>query len=75
MMEILHPQPRKLFIDDNGYDRPPCRFCKHKNKMTIEIPCWNCIAIIDLASHKPNSETTFHSFEPIDEGAKMDGEG
>lgn len=74
MIEVRHPQPRKGFIDDNGQDRSPCCLCKHKNKMTIEVPCDNCIAIIDLALHKPCSKTTFYSFEPIEEGVKTDEE-
>lgn len=36
--------------------------------MTIELPCSNCIDIIDLALHKPNYETEFISFEPEEEG-------
>ena len=67
-MEIMHPQPRKRFVDDNGYDRSPCGLCKHHNKLTIEVPCDNCISIEDLRLHKPCSETTFFSFEPIEEG-------
>lgn len=67
-MEIMHPQPRKGFVDDNGFDRPPCKLCKHHNKMTIEVPCDDCISIEDLRLHKPNSETTFFSFEPIEKG-------
>lgn len=45
-------------------DCAPCRFCKHKKKMTVESPCYNCISTVDLALHKPNVETEFAYFEP-----------
>lgn len=54
----------KGYIDEHGIDRPPCAECKHRNKMTVESPCYNCISIVDLALHKPNNETEFTSFEP-----------
>lgn len=58
----------KGYIDEFGKDRSPCGKCKYKNKMDIELPCSNCIDIIDLALHKPNYETEFTSFEPEEEG-------
>lgn len=60
----------KGYVDEKGYDRPPCRMCKHRNKMTIELPCRDCIDIIDLALHKPNYETEFVSFEYDDQAVK-----
>ena len=53
----------KGYIDENGKDRPPCNTCKHKNKMTIEYPCYNCIDLCDLMMHKPNYETEFVYYE------------
>ena len=53
----------KGYIDEDGHDRPPCSTCKHRNKMTVESPCYNRIDIIDLALHKPNAETEFASYE------------
>lgn len=53
----------KGYTDEFGYDRAPCRTCKHRNKMTVEAPCYNCIDIVDLALHKPNAETEFASYE------------
>lgn len=51
------------YIDDKGKNRPPCGTCKHRNKMTVEEPCYSCIDIIDLALHKPNAETEIASYE------------
>lgn len=56
----------KGFIDEMGYDRPACVTCKYKYKMTVEAPCYDCISLIDLASHKPNYETEFASWQPIE---------
>lgn len=53
----------KGYIDEFGYDRPPCAKCKHKNKMVVESPCYSCIDNVDLALHKPNSETEFVNYE------------
>lgn len=53
----------KGYIDENGKDRPPCALCKYKDKLTVEAPCYNCIDAVDLALHKPNSETEFIYFE------------
>lgn len=53
----------KGYIDENGYDRPPCGMCRHKDKLTVEAPCYNCLDVVDLALHKPNSETEFACFE------------
>ena len=53
----------KGYIDEYGRDVSPCRTCKHKNKMTVEEPCYSCIDICDLALHKPNHETEFASYE------------
>lgn len=69
-MEIRSPKPRKGFVDDDGFDRPPCKLCKHHNKLSTEVPCHNCISIEDLRLHKPNSETIFFSFEPIEKGGE-----
>lgn len=57
----------KGFIDASGMDRPPCAKCKHKHKMTVESPCYNCISIIDLCLHKPNCETEFAAFEAAED--------
>lgn len=48
--------------DGRILDRPPCGTCIHKNKMTVETPCYNCIDTIDLALHKPNAETEFAAY-------------
>ena len=53
----------KGYVDSNGFDRPACTSCKHKSKMTVEEPCYSCISFIYLASHKPNCETEFTSYE------------
>ena len=53
----------KGYIDEFGYDRPPCAKCKHRDKMTVESPCYSCIDNVDLALHKPNCETEFANFE------------
>ena len=58
----------KGYIDEYGYDRPPCSTCKHKSKMTIESPCYNCIDTVDLALNKPNAETEFANYEKDGEG-------
>ena len=57
----------KGFIDENGYDRPACVTCKHKNRMTVESPCYNCVSIMDLVLSKPNCETEFAAYEPKEE--------
>lgn len=44
-----------------------CQMCKYKNKMTVEVPCWNCISNEDLALHKPDEETEYACFEPAQE--------
>lgn len=53
----------KGFINEFGIDVAPCGTCKHKGKMTVESPCYDCIAIADLALHKPNNETEFENYE------------
>lgn len=58
----------KGYIDKNGYDRSPCSTCRHKNKMTVEAPCYSCIDNVDLALHKPNFETEFANYEEGGEG-------
>ena len=58
----------KGYIDEYGYDRPPCSTCKHKSKMTVKSPCYNCIDPVDLALHKPNAETEFLYYEKDGEG-------
>ena len=50
--------------DGRMADAPPCRTCKHKNKMTVEAPCYSCIDPVALALHKPNAETEFANYEP-----------
>lgn len=37
----------KGYIDEQGRDMPPCGTCKHKNKMTVESPCYNCVDAVD----------------------------
>ena len=54
----------KGYLDEKGYDRAPCSKCKFYNKRTVEVPCYNCISIIDLALHKPNYESEFMAYEP-----------
>ena len=41
-----------------------CRHAEHKNKMTVEAPCYNCIDPVALALHKPNAGTDFVYYEP-----------
>ena len=44
--------------------------------MTISAPCYNCISVVDLALHKPNSETEFAAYEEAGEqreAVKWDG--
>ena len=53
----------KGYIDEHGKERSPCGPCKHKNKLTVANPCYSCIDLIDLALHKPNSETEFANYE------------
>lgn len=53
----------KGYVDEKGRDLPPCNTCKYKSKMTIEAPCYSCIDLVDLALHKPNSETEFANYE------------
>lgn len=53
----------KGYIDEFGYDRPPCVKCKHKGERTVGSPCYSCIDNVDLALHKPNCKTEFTNFE------------
>lgn len=53
----------KGFIDEQGYDRPPCKTCIHKNGLTVSVYCYNCISNVDIALHKPNYETEFVNYE------------
>lgn len=53
----------KGYIDEFGVDRPPCKTCKHRCKMTVESPCYNCIDAVDLALHRPNDKTEFANYE------------
>lgn len=53
----------KGYIDEKGNDRTPCVTCKHRNKTTVQEPCYSCIDNIDLALHKPNHETEFAHYE------------
>ena len=57
----------KGFIDQNGYDRPPCGTCKHRDQLTITAPCYNCISVVDLALHKPNYDTEFAAYEKAED--------
>lgn len=41
--------------------------CLHRNKMTVEEPCYSCIDLMDLSLHRPNVETEFASFTPATE--------
>jgi len=34
----------EIRADGQRADVPPCRTCRHKNKMTVEAPCYNCIS-------------------------------
>lgn len=52
---------------DRIVDRPPCSRCLHRNKMTVEEPCYSCIDLMDLSLHRPNVETEFASFTPATE--------
>ena len=51
----------------NGRERDlaPCFFCKHRENLTIDAPCYTCMSLMDLSLRKPNSKTEFASFEPI----------
>lgn len=60
----------KGYIDKNGKDRSPCGSCKHKDKLTVDEPCYHCISILDLALHKPNSETEFAAYEKAEADQK-----
>ena len=52
----------------NGKDYPPCGTCSFKEKMVVEAPCYGCIDTVDLALHKPNYETEFTNYKPLEEG-------
>lgn len=60
------------FIDENGFDKPPCGSCKYRNQLTISAPCYNCISIADLSSHRPNYETEFAAYVPRDGNAESE---
>lgn len=64
----------KGYIDDKGNDRSPCGTCKHRNKMTVQEPCYSCIDNVDLALHKPNHETEFVHYK-ADHQTEKGGEG
>ena len=49
----------EIRADGQRADVPPCRTCRHKNKM-----CYNCIDPVALALHKPNAGTDFVYYEP-----------
>ena len=55
----------KGYTSHKGLDCAPCFFCKYRSKECVEAPCYNCIATIDLALHKPNAETNFSCFTPL----------
>ena len=38
-------------LDGRIVDRPPCSRCLHRNKMTVEEPCYSCIDLMDLSLH------------------------
>lgn len=54
-------------LDGRIVDRPPCSRYLHRNKMTVEEPCYSCIDLMDLSLHRPNVETKFASFTPATE--------
>ena len=37
------------------------------DQKTVEEPCYSCIDLMDLSSHRPNAETEFASFTPATE--------
>ena len=39
-------------LDGRIVDRPPCSRCLHRNKMTVEEPCYSCIDLMDLSLHR-----------------------
>ena len=45
-----------------------CKTCKHKNKLTFEVPCYSCIKNDELPLHKPNSEIKFVNYESEETG-------
>ena len=53
----------KRYIDEKGNDCTPCVTYKHRNKITVQEPCYSCIDNIDLALHKPNHEIEFVHYE------------
>ena len=53
--------------DGRIVDRPPCSRCLYHSRMTVEEPCYSCIDLMDLSSHRPNAETEFASFTPATE--------
>ena len=53
----------KGYTDENGFDRPPCGSCIHKNESTVGCYCYNCVSATDLALHKPNAETEFVNYK------------
>ena len=57
----------KYIQNGREHDLPPCFFCKNREKTTNCAPCYNCMSLMDLALHKPNSKTEFVDFEPISE--------
>ena len=57
----------KGYIDTKGHDKSPCESCKYKTRLTVELPCYNCISSLDLALHKANAETEFTSYVPQEE--------
>ena len=51
-----------------------CKDCKHEKKMTVEVPCYNCISNVDLALHKPLEETEYACFEQKEPVEPEEGE-
>ena len=54
----------EIGADGRRIDVSPCQTCKHKHKMTVEAPCYNCIDPVALALHKKNTEMDFAYWEP-----------
>lgn len=48
-----------------GFDCSPCFYCKHREKMTVSAPCYNCMDNSQIAHGLPNAKCDFANFEPI----------
>lgn len=54
----------KGYIKD-GKSLPPCGTCKYRSNPTRREPCYSCVGTEDL--DKPNHETEFPYYEPLEE--------